>query len=107
VKFYRAVSAKERLDYKRSRLFRTSKNTLEAKQFFKSETGVLEFILESKKAGFLPPYKYLYHIYIDEICLSKINYDEQLLDGYAAITIRESHLQDFNNCVNLVRDYVI
>jgi hypothetical protein len=39
--------------------------------------------------------------------MSKVNYDEQLLDGYTAITIMESLLQDFNNCVNLVNDNAI
>lgn len=107
MKLYRAVSSKERQDYKDCQRFRTAKNTLEAKQFFKSEIGVLEFIKDSVAGKFSPPYKYLFQIELDEECLLKIEYDEQLLDGYKAITIQEQYLPDFNKCVTLAIENVI
>jgi hypothetical protein len=94
---YRAVSAGERQDYENNHLFRTAKNTLEAKQFFLSETGALEFIRECGIARFNPPYKWLLQIEIEEDCLCKIDFYSQTLDGYKAFTIHEGDLPDFNN----------
>jgi hypothetical protein len=107
MKIYRAVSNKERRDYRKDQLFRTAKNTLEAKQFFKSEISAQEFIKESRIRKFSPPYKYLFHIEIDEECVSKIDYDEQILDGYTAITIQESRLPAFDKCITLVIEHAI
>lgn len=107
MKLYRAISLKERLDYKKCNQFRTARDTLEAKQFFKSETGVLEFIKDSQTANFSPPYEYLYCIEVYEECMAKIEYDEQILDGYKAVTIQEQYLPDFNKCVKLAIENVI
>ncbi len=107
MRLYRAVSVNERQYYKKYQKFSTAKNTLEAKQFFKFKAGVLEFIRDSVMRNFHPSYKYLFLVEIDEECLSKIEYDEQILDGHVAITIQELHLQAFNNCVNLVVENVI
>ena|SRR5450432_1931547 len=107
MKLYRAISLKERLDYKKCKQFRTARDTLEAKQFFKSETGVFEFIKDSVTGNFYPPYLYVYCIEIDEECMSKIEYDEQILDGYKAVTIHEQYLPDFNKCVKLAIENVI
>lgn len=53
---YRAVSKAEKTDYEYSGIFRTGKNTLEAKQFFQSEPAVLEFALEALSCGYIPAY---------------------------------------------------
>jgi len=107
MKLYRAISYRERQDYKKCKQFRTAKNTLEAKQFFKSETGVFEFIEDSLTGNFSPPYKYMYCIELDEECIAKIEYDEQILVGYKAITIQEQYLRNFNKCVKLAVENVI
>jgi hypothetical protein len=43
VLLYRVVSRAEKNDYEDHRGFRTARNTVEGKQFFKSEQGVREF----------------------------------------------------------------
>jgi hypothetical protein len=107
MKIYRAISEKERDDYYFCHYFRTSKNTLEAKQFFKSEADTLDFINKSRKKQYLPPYKYLLYIEIDEDCFYKIHPEEQILDGFEAITIYKFHLPAFNICIKLVSEHVI
>ena len=43
-KLYRAVSKSEYDDWKTISIFRTAKNTLEAKQFFKTMIAVKDFV---------------------------------------------------------------
>jgi hypothetical protein len=107
MKLFRTVSEAERSDYNGSGIFRTSTNTLEAKQFFKSEIAVQEFIRSSKSQRYSPPYKYLFAIDIDEHCLNQISYDEQELDRFNAITISEEDLPQFNNCINFVEENAV
>lgn len=104
---YRAISNNERLDYLKLRIFRTTSHTLEAKQFFLSDTGVQEFIRQCRISKFSTPYEFILEIDIDESCLSKIFFYVQPLDGHAALTIPHIHLPDFNKCVNLVIEYEI
>ena len=105
MKLFRTVSKAERDDYNSNKKFRISRNTLEAKQFFKSEIAVEEFIRDSKLRHYSPPYKYLLSIDINEQCLNLISYDEQELDRFPAITIHENDLPQFNNCINFVDEY--
>ena len=107
MKIFRAISEMEREDYHACNLFRTSKNTLEAKQFFRLEADAREFINEAKKKNYLPTYKYLLDVEIDEFCFYKIHPEEQELDRFDAITIYKIHLPAFNNCIKLVKEYVI
>jgi hypothetical protein len=104
---YRAISNKERLDYLKHRIFRTTSHTLEAKQFFISESGAQELIIRSRISKFSPPYDFVLEIDIDESCLSKIFFYDQPLDGHEALTIPDIHLTDFNKCVNLVIEHEI
>ncbi len=107
MKLFRAVSRAERNDYNDIKTFRTSKNTLEAKQFFISEIAVNEFIRSSKSQKYSPPYKYLFSLDIDEHCLSLIPYDEQELDRFTAITIFEKDLPQFNKCISFVHENAV
>jgi hypothetical protein len=107
MRIYRTVSRVEMDDFRKHRLFRTARNTLEAKQFFKSETGVLDFIRESRRGHFYPPYEYIFHVDIDETCFSNITYAEQEIDRFKAITVQEEDLPRFNNCINFTGEYVI
>lgn len=107
MKLYRTVSKAERDDYIHTGELRTAKNTLEGKQFFKSEIAVREFMSNSKLQRYSPPYKYLFILDIDEECLGSIDYDEQELDRFEAITIFEADLPQFNNCINFIEQNVI
>ena len=49
----------------------------------------------------------MYCIELDEECIAKIEYDEQILVGYKAITIQEQYLRNFNKCVKLAVENVI
>lgn len=105
IKLYRAVSALEFEDYRSQKKFRTSKNTLEAKQFFKSEEAVKEFIKDSKKQNYNPSYKYILLVLVDKQCLENSIYEEQELDRFLAITIHEADLPLFNKCIIFVESY--
>jgi hypothetical protein len=104
---YRAVSNKERQDYQKNRIFRTTRHTLEAKQFFLSANGVQELIKRSRISKFYPAYEVVLEIDIDEDCLSKIFFYVQPLDDHEALTIPDIHLPEFNKCVNLVTEHEI
>lgn len=107
MKLFRTVSDDEWNDYYSHKKFRTAKNTLEAKQFFKSETGVREYKRKADEIIFVPPYRHLLVVELDLRCLSTIPFDEQVIDDYDAITIAEDDLNNFNNCVNFVDRYDI
>jgi hypothetical protein len=77
MKLYRTVSKAERDDYTLTGKLNTATNTLEGKQFFKSEIAVREFVSNSKLQHYSPPYKFLFIIDIDEERLESIDYDEQ------------------------------
>ncbi|RYX83616.1 hypothetical protein EON73_03755 [bacterium] len=94
MKLYRAISKNEMNDFELYGQFQTSKNTLEAKQFFKSKTAVLSFVTESRKQEFDPPYTYLLTIDIDEDYLNSPNIINLNLDGFDAVSIEENGLLD-------------
>lgn len=107
MKIYRAVSvAEQRNFYENDESFLTARNTLEAKQFFKSKLAVTTFVKESVKQHYAPPYKYLFVVDIDETCLGNIvGIDNQLLDGFEALTVAEELLPAFNNCINFTEQH--
>lgn len=106
MKLFRTVSQAEKDDYDNlGGVFRTAENTLEAKQFFKSEIAVRKFLESARNQEFFPPYEHLFVVDINEKCLRGIGYDEQELDTFEAITIQEDNLTQFNNCINFVDQY--
>ncbi len=104
MKLYRAVSEKEKNDYDNFGEFRTSKNTLEAKQFFKSRTAVLSFVKRSVVQEYDPSYKYLLIIDVDEDYLQNSNVSHLSLDGFDAVSIEENGLLNFSFYINFVRE---
>jgi hypothetical protein len=103
ISLYRAVSQQEKDDYDNQQIFRTGKNTLEAKQFFKSRIAIKEFVAGSVLQNYDPPYAWLLIITINEDCFDETGHMEMRLDGYDAINIEEDHLPEFNNCVKFVK----
>lgn len=98
MKLYRAVSAAEYKDFKTDQNFRTADNTIEGKQFFKSQNAVLEFVEAAVKRGYRPPYKHILIITVENQCFNVINPESQILDGHEAITIQEEDLPGLSNC---------
>ena len=103
IKLYRAISQKEKDDYDELKIFRTGKNTLEAKQFFKSRTAVKQFVASSVIQDYDPAYIYLLVIEVDEELFDKSNPSNMKLDGYDAVNVDEDDLPSFNNCVIFVK----
>lgn len=101
---YRAISRAEKNDFNAHGRLRTAHNTLEGKQFFKSEIAAREFARNADERNYRPPYSFILTIEIDENCLNAIDFDTQILDGYEAVTISEDHLTAFNNCINFVNE---
>jgi hypothetical protein len=101
---FRAVSTDEYKDFKIHGNFRTAKNTLEAKQFFKREKAVLEFVNVAVKRSYRPPYKYVLIIDVDNQCLEAVEFQSQNLDGHDAITIQEDDFPSFNNCITFIEE---
>jgi len=101
---YRAVSSDEYKDFTTDFKFRTATNTLEAKQFFKSERAVREFVKIAYTSSFKPPYKFILIIEVDIHWLAAVQFESQNLDGYDAITIQLSDLSSFNNCFTFTRE---
>ena len=101
---YRAISKLERDNFADGRKFRTAKNTLEAKQFFKSRTAVNQFVTSSVTQDYFPPYIYLLVIGLDETCFGQMEHTQMKLDGYEAVNVDEDHLEQFGNCVKFVRE---
>ncbi len=74
---YRAISAAENEDSGLDQKFRTQINTLEAKQFFCSETAVLEYIQSTFIRQFIPPYTYTVSVFIDDHCFENLIYSNK------------------------------
>jgi hypothetical protein len=70
---YRAVSGREYNDWRSSGLFQTAENTIEGKQFFRSENGVKEFVREARRQNYIPPYTYFLYLTIEADCLETVN----------------------------------
>lgn len=102
MKLYRAISEKEKDDFELHKQLRTSMNTLEAKQFFKSKLAVLSFVKKSFLREFDPPYKYLLTIDIEEDDLQNPDFINLSLDGFDAISIDEDDLSLFNLYIKFV-----
>jgi hypothetical protein len=102
---YRAMSEKEFKDYQQAGELRTARNTLEGKQFFKSEVGARYFTERASKQRFAPAYKHILVFDLDEDCYQRAAEAEQILDGHAALTIIEEDLPAFNNCVTFIDKY--
>jgi hypothetical protein len=63
---------------------------------------VQELIKRSRISKFYPPYEFVLEIEIEKNCFSKIFFYAQPLDDHEALTIPDTHLPEFNKCVNLV-----
>ena len=99
---YRAVSQQEKKDIDLNKVFRTGRNTLEAKQFFKRRISVMQFVANSVVQQYDPIYAHLIIVGIDDTCFDSAGHTQKL-DGYDAVHIEEEDLQAFNNCVKFVR----
>jgi uncharacterized protein (AIM24 family) len=102
---YRAGSNEELADFATSGIFRTGPNTLEGKQFFRTEFSVREFAGEANRIGYEPPYTTIFSISINERDFNRIPVDRQILDSHEAITVSTDHLVAFNNCINFTDTY--
>jgi hypothetical protein len=71
ITLYRAISKAEKDDFDIDKQFRIGRNTLEGKQFFKSEEAVKEYFNRAEEREFNPPYRYLLRIEIDKECFEK------------------------------------
>jgi hypothetical protein len=94
------VSNAEHTDLVNTGEFRTAENTLEGKQFFKSEQAVKTFVHIATIRNYQPPYRYLVSVWIDEFSLQSLQHDEMILDDFEAISIAEADLPSFNNIIN-------
>src|SRR6266567_3036392 len=102
IKLYRVVSQLEKDDFDKHGFFRTEKNTLEAKQFFRSTDAIKEFVNKALLQEYYPPYEYLFTIIIDKEDFSNIPHTNIELDSYDAISIHEDNLTIFNNNIKFV-----
>ena len=102
-KFYRAVSEAEWKDFNKNQAFTTARNTFEGKQFFKTEEAIREYVSRSYYQKYAPPYTMLIIIDAEIECLKNCRYEEQILDGFSAITIQEQCLKTFNKCFKFER----
>ena len=100
-KLFRAVSKAEFEDWSNTSEFRTSRNTLEAKQFFKSYKAAIDFYNQSLLLNFIPPYSCILEVHIDK-AHGKITFDDMDLDTHEALSIEEGKLADFNKCITFV-----
>jgi hypothetical protein len=99
---YRAVSKQEKEDIDARGEFRVARNTLEAKQFFKTRIAVKQFVANSVVQQYDPDYTHLIIVGVDDLCFDSAGHTQKL-DGYDAIHIEEEDLRAFNNCIKFVR----
>jgi hypothetical protein len=92
---------------KNSSSFHTARNTLEAKQFFKSRTAIREFVVSSMDQKYDPPYTRLLILTLNDSMLSEVSYDEMDLDGFEAISVPEDELPAFNKSVTFVKEEML
>ncbi len=62
---FRAISLAEYKDFEKEKIFKTSRNTLEVKQFFRSKKLVLNYVKKVTEQRYSPPYKYIMEFDID------------------------------------------
>jgi hypothetical protein len=101
---YRAGSNEELFDFASSGVFQTGPNTLEGKQFLRTDLAVREFAGEANRIGYEPPYTTVFAISINESDFNRIPVDRQILDSHEAITV-STDLVAFNNCINFTKTY--
>ena len=106
-KLYRAVSNAEYKDWENTNEFRTAKNTLEAKQFFKTEVAVMDFIYQSNTTDLSSPYLFIIEIQVFKTCLENLKADYIKLVTHEAVSIDGDELPDFNKCITFVEGYAI
>ena len=102
IKLYRVVSRFEKYDFD-NQYFRTGRNTLEVKQFFKSLDAINEFVVNARLQQYYPRYEYLLIISVNKVCFNTIPHTNMELDGYDAISIPEDNLPAFNKCIKFVQ----
>lgn len=86
ITLFRAVSQQEKEDYDERLIFRTGRNTLEAKQFFKTRTAVSSFVGDSIAQNYDPAYAHLMMITFDDDQFD-IAQRTRKLDGYDAVQL--------------------
>jgi hypothetical protein len=106
ITLFRAVSRQEKEDYDTHLIFRTGRNTLEAKQFFKTRIAVTSFVDSAMEQNYDPAYAYLLTVTVDDDQFDTTQ-RTQKLDGYEAVHIEEDDLPAFNNCVIFVKQEVL
>jgi len=106
ITLFRAVSQPEKEDYDALLAFRTGRNTLEAKQFFKTRAAVTSFAGDAVEQNYDPPYTHLMIVTADDDQFDIIQRTRKL-DGYDAVHIEEDDLPAFNNCVIFVKQEVL
>ncbi|MFI5138685.1 MAG: hypothetical protein ACHQIM_12735 [Sphingobacteriales bacterium] len=106
ITLFRAVSQQEKEDYDTHLAFRTGRNTLEAKQFFKTRMAVTSFIDSSMEQNYDPACAHLMIVTVDDDHFDIIQRTTKL-DGYDAVHIDEDDLPDFNKCVIFVKQEVL
>jgi len=104
---YRIVSNAEKDDYNECQHFRTHKNTLEAKQFFKSVEAIDDFYSKASVRGYEPKYDCIFDIIVDEVKFNAMHRQEMILDGFDAVSIDELDLPEFNDCVIFVKQKML
>ena len=72
-KLFRAISQAEKDDYDETKLFNTGRNTLEAKQFFKSLTAVKQFVASAAMQEYNPAYLYFLTVTVDDDTFNQAN----------------------------------
>jgi hypothetical protein len=102
MKLYWVSSQAEKDDYQITGQLRTSQNTLEAKQFFKTRKAVNEYLDNAISQDFHPLYVTLLIVDIEKSDFDKLHADEMTLDGFLAVTVYEEHLNSFNNFIEFV-----
>jgi hypothetical protein len=103
---FRAVSQQEKEDYNAHGAFLTGRNTLEAKQFFKTRVAVTSFVSSAAEQRYDPAYTHLMIVTVDDGSFDIISRTRKL-DGYDAVYVDEGDLPAFNNCVIFVNQEVL
>ena len=106
ITLFRAVSQQEKENYDAHDAFRIGRNTLEAKQFFKTRVAVIAFVSSAVDQNYDPAYTHLMIVTVDDDNFDIIQ-GTRKLDGYDAEHVHEDDLGAFNNCVIFVSQEVL
>ena len=106
ITLFRAVSQQEKENFDIHRVFLTGRNTLEAKQFFKTRVAVTSFASSAMEQKYDPAYAHLMIVTVDDDSFD-ITIRTRKLDGYDAVHVDEDDLPAFNNCVIFVNQEVL